>query len=71
MRNWISVKDKLPPQDGTQFLGFDPMHSEAKIYVLVYIPEKKYPHGEFFKLSHEAYYQEAAGEGYFQWEPTH
>lgn len=70
--NWISIKDKLPPQDGTPFIGYDPDADDlGKIYVLIYIPAKKYPCGEFFKLSHEGYYRESAGEYYFTWNPTH
>jgi len=69
---WISLKDKLPPQDGTSFLGYDPDADDpGKIYVLIYVPEKKYPPGEFERLSYDAHYLEASGEGYFKWEPTH
>lgn len=69
---WINIKDKLPPHDGKPFLGFDPLQEEiGRIYVLIYVPEFKYPEGNYSLLSHEAYYQEASGEGYFKWEPTH
>ena len=69
---WISVRDKEPPKDGSPFLGYDPDAEDlGKTYVLIYIPEKKYPPGEFFKLSHDAYYREASGEEYFEWKPTH
>ena len=62
----------MPPQDGNPFIGYDPNASDlGKIYVLIYEPEKKYPPGEFFKFSHECYYLEASGEGYFRWNPTH
>lgn len=68
---WIKVEDKLPPQDGTPFLGYDPTSDElSKIYVLIYVPEKKYPPGEFEKLSRKECYQEAGGETYFTWNPT-
>lgn len=70
---WISVKEKLPPHDGSAFLGFDPDKEEGeKIYVLIYIPEKKYSkalYGRFW--IQEEYYQEASGEGYFTWKITH
>ncbi len=69
---WISIKDKLPPQDGTPFLGYDPTADElGKIYVLIYVPAKKYPPGEFENLSIEERYLESSGEGYFTWNPTH
>jgi hypothetical protein len=69
---WISVEDELPPQDGSSFLGYDPTkENEGKIYVLIFIKGKKYPPGEFEKLSYEDHYLEASGEGYFKWEPTH
>jgi hypothetical protein len=72
MSEWIGVKEILPPQDGTPFIGYDPNADEpGKIYVLIYVPEKIYPPGEFFRLSHQSYYQEASGEGYFKWNPTH
>lgn len=68
---WISIKDNLPPHDGTPFLGYDPTTEDiGKIYVLIYVPEKKYT-GEFEKLSSEECYMEASGEGYFTWKPTH
>jgi hypothetical protein len=64
--NWISVKDRLPPQDGTPFLGYDPnpeiFGDEAKIYVLIYEPPS---------FENEKVYREAAGECYFHWNPTH
>lgn len=70
--NWIKCSDIKPPKDGSAFLGYDDSKEElGKIYVLVYIPEKKYPAGEFFKLSRDACYQEASGEGYFTWNPSH
>jgi len=66
------MKEKEPPKDGTPFLGYDPNAEEfGKIYVLIYVPEKKYPPGEFEKLSHGEYFQESSGECYFTWEPTH
>ncbi len=69
---WIKCSEQLPPQDGSPFLGYDPdVENIGKIYVLIYVPEKKYPPGEFFKLSYDAHYLEASGEGYFQWKPTH
>lgn len=69
---WISVKDRLPPQDGSPFLGYDAEKEDTgKIYVLIYVPAKKYPPGEFEKLSYEEHYLEASGEGYFTWNPTH
>ena len=43
----------------------------GKIYVLIFVKAKKYPPGEFEKLSYEDHYLEASGEGYFKWEPTH
>lgn len=70
--NWIKVEDHLPPQDGTAFLGYDPnMDQLSKIYVLIYVPEIKYPPGEFEKLSRKECYLEAGGEGYFTWNPTY
>ncbi len=72
MSEWIKVVDRLPPQDGTPFLGYDPKKDpEGKIYVLIFVNGKKYPPGEFQKLSYEDHYLEASGEGYFMWEPTH
>jgi len=58
------------PKDGTPFLGFDPTHTEAKIYVLSYDPGVSYI-GELESCSHDACYREYAGETYFQWNPTH
>ncbi len=38
---WTSVKDKLPPKDGSPFLGYDPTQEDpGKIYVLIYVPEQ-------------------------------
>ena len=69
---WINIKDKIPPQDGSPFLGYDHDADDfGKIYVLIYVNEKKYPPGEFHKLSHDGYFQEASGECYFKWNPTH
>ncbi len=69
---WTKLEDQLPPQDGTPFLGYDPsIEEEGKIYVLIYVPERKYPPGEFEALSRKACYKEASGEGYFTWKPTH
>lgn len=67
-QKWISIKDQEPPKDGSHFLCYDATHDEAKIYVVKYvaayipfcgnevIPEK---------------WEEAAGEGYFTWDPTY
>jgi hypothetical protein len=67
---WISIKDRLPPQDGTPFLGYDPKkEKEGKIYVLIFVKGKKYPPGEFERCSFEDHYIEASG--YFKWKPTH
>ena len=62
--DWIDIKDKSPPQDGTPFLGYDPnsQFEKATIYVLVYSPATNY--------SDEGYL-EAGGECYFKWEITH
>lgn len=58
MTEWISIQEKLPPQDGTTFLGFDPNAEDlGRIYVLIYdIP---------------GVYLEASGERYSTWKPTH
>ncbi len=62
-RNWISVKDKEPPKDGTPFLGYDPdMDENGKIYVLRYVPETKFIYSGYI---------EASGYCYFVWNPTH
>lgn len=58
---WINVKDRIPPQDGTPFLGYDPKDDE-KIYVLIYARATNYS---------DECYREAAGECYFTWNPTH
>jgi hypothetical protein len=72
LMEWIKCSEREPPKDGTPFLGFDPLIEDlGKIYVLIYVPEKKYPLGEFFKLSNEGCYEEASGECYFKWNPTH
>lgn len=56
---WINVKDRLPPKDGSAFLGYDPTKFELdKIYVLKYVPDNER-------------YEETGGECYFPWEPTH
>ncbi len=69
---WISVKDISPPHDGSPFLAFDPeKEDDGKIYVLIYVKEFIYPPGEFQRLSRKACYQEASGECYFTWNPTH
>jgi hypothetical protein len=68
---WISVKNRLPPQDGKPFIGFDPKKEDnGKIYVLIFVKGKIYPPGEFESLSYEDHYLEASGETYFKWEPT-
>lgn len=58
------------PKDGTPFLGFDPNHWECKIYVLIFCDEVRYG-GELSLCSTKECYQEASGEGYFTWNPTH
>lgn len=69
---WISVKDQEPPKDGSPFLCFDDEKEyEGKIYVIVFVKARKYPPGEFEKLSYDEHYREASGEGYFIWHPTH
>lgn len=63
---WISVKDRLPPEDGTPFLCYDPNQIDnfplACIYVVHYENETSYT---------KAGYIETGGECYFKWEPTH
>lgn len=60
---WVCVKDKLPPRDGTPFLCFDPWQAPlAKIYVVRF--EENYAQSA-------EHYKEAGGEEYFQWKPTH
>lgn len=63
---WISVKDKLPPKDGTPFLCFDPEQKnnfpKAQIYVVIWEKETNYCYSGFI---------EAGGECFFVWEPTH
>lgn len=69
--DWISVKDKEPPKDGTPFLGYDhDAEDYGKIYVLIYVPALEFS-GEFSGLNRKECYQEASGEGYFTWNPTH
>ncbi len=68
--NWISVKERLPPQDGTQFIGYSPTNENAPIYVLIFDPGVKYL-GELERCSRGPSYREASGECYFTWEPTH
>jgi hypothetical protein len=64
---WISVKDRLPPTDGTPFLGYDPTANyNAKIYVLIF--DEGHKNGNF---EYKDRYLESAGEGYYIWEPTH
>lgn len=64
--NWINIKDKQPPRDGTPFLCFDPSQEDnfplAKIYVVRF--EKDYAQSS-------EHYTEAGGEEYFQWKPTY
>ncbi len=65
---WISFKDQEPPKDGSHILCYDPTHDEAKIYVVKYIPGyKPFYSQEMFNGK----WEEAAGEGYFEWNPTH
>jgi hypothetical protein len=63
---WISVEERLPPQDGSPFLCFDPNQRKnfvnACIYVVHYEEETEYQ---------EAGYIEVGGECYFRWSPTH
>ena len=64
---WINVKEKLPPQDGTPFLGYDASKDNfGKIYVLVFEESRTYA-----QVTYDAQYVEASGEGYSQWNPTH
>ena len=65
---WISLKEQMPPKDGSHFLCYDPTHEEAKIYVVRYIPPFKPFYGNEMI---EQKWEEAAGEGYCRWEPTH
>lgn len=65
---WISFKDQEPPKDGTHILCYDPTHDEAKIYVVKYVA----PHTLFYnQQTITEKWEEASGEGYFAWEPTH
>lgn len=56
---WFSIE--TAPKDGTQILGYDPNHEEAKIYILRWESHCGYP----------ACWFEASGEVYFTWSPTH
>jgi hypothetical protein len=56
------------PKNGTSFIGYDPTHEEAQIYILKYLPECK---SFYFSCSYPEGYIEASGEGYFRWNPTH
>ena len=68
---WIRIKNKLPPHDGTEFLGYDPNKDSGKIYVLVFEPAVTYHGKGFERCSREECYRESSGERYFKWEPTH
>jgi hypothetical protein len=63
---WISIKEKEPPKDGTPFLCYDPNQEnnfpKASIYVVCFEEETTYS---------KAGYIEAGGECYFFWDPTH
>lgn len=65
-QQWISCKDRLPPQDGTPFLCYDPEQiknfQNACVYVVRFEKETDY---------NDNRYIEAGGECYFEWEPTH
>ncbi len=67
---WISVEDRLPPHDGTHFLGYSEKSEDAVIYVLIYDPGTQYE-GEFSRCSRSSSYREAGGECYFTWEISH
>lgn len=68
---WISFKDRLPPQDGTAFLCYDPFSTDtSKIYVIVYDKGVVYT-GDLARCSRDACYREACGEGWFTWNPSH
>lgn len=66
---WISVKEKLPEFD-RPVLCFDPIHSEAKIYV-VKLEKENFYEIDNCKLGHSQHWIEAAGESYFTWNPSH
>ncbi len=63
---WISIKDKEPPKDGSPFLCYDPKQKDnfpyACVYVVRFEEETSYS---------RAGYIEAGGECYFQWEPIY
>ncbi len=65
---WISFKNQEPPKDGSHILCYDPTHDEAKIYVVKYEPPFKWAYSNEIRPEK---WEEAAGEGYFEWNPTH
>ena len=61
---WISIKDKEPPKDGTPFLCYDPNSDEnSTIYVVVWKKSRW--------IDEPDAYIESGGECYFRWNPTH
>lgn len=68
---WINLKETLPPQDGTPFLGFDNnVENEEKIYVLVFEPARRNSRISKDSITEE-FYREAGGDRYFIYQPTH
>ncbi len=63
---WVSVKDKEPPKDGTPFLCFYPNQAHNFVHACIYVVrfEEKTNYSR-------AGYIEAGGECYFEWIPTH
>lgn len=61
--DWISIKVKTPPRDGSPFLAYCPDQDDvSKIYVLIYKPATSW---------RKEGYIEAGGECWFNFVPTH
>ena len=63
---WISVKERVPPKDGTPFLCYDPKQIDNFQNAVIYVV--RFEHETYFSRGG---YIEAGGECYFIWEPTH
>src|ERR1700688_3508091 len=69
MSDWSPIE--TAPKDGTPILCYDPFKpKDERIYVVIFVKGCDY-HIDGCHIVRKCAWQEASGEGYFTWNPTH